>query len=157
MADPKIIVLSQATGSQRYEAELIAEAIGAKIRGSVSSETDLVVVCSRGFTETLKITKAQELGVPTMNWVAFESEFGRRVGARVRPPKVKYARLMDQITALKTSTADLHGIKEFGGFPIQNAEHAAKLVATVFYYANRFKWDLGREYVKMIEELENPK
>ena len=71
LAGKTVVFTGSLTQMSRAEAKARAEALGAKVAGSVSKKTDLVVI---GLDAGSKAKKAAELDLDTMDedqWVAF--------------------------------------------------------------------------------------
>jgi DNA ligase (NAD+) len=77
LAGKLVVITGAIEGMNRTEAQEAAERLGAKVSGSVSARTDLLIVGS-GSSARSKLAKAEQLGVTTMpatRFVALHTEF----------------------------------------------------------------------------------
>jgi|TARA_Y100000031_G_scaffold104735_1_gene115194 NAD-dependent DNA ligase len=69
LSDQTFVVTGTLAGYSRAEAKKEIEALGGKVSGSVSSNTDCVVV---GEDPGSKVDKAKQIGIKTLNETAFK-------------------------------------------------------------------------------------
>ena len=83
LSDQTFVVTGTLEGYSRAEAKSAIEALGGKVTGSVSANTDCVVV---GEDPGSKADKAKQFGIKTLNEAAFKRLIG---GAAKKAPKKK--------------------------------------------------------------------
>ena len=125
------VVTGTLAGYSRAEAKKAIEALGGKVSGSVSSNTDCVVV---GADPGSKADKAKKLGIKTLNEVAFKRLLG---GAKKKTTKKKTTKKVAKKVAKKKATKK-KAAKETG---------EAKLSGQTFVVTGTFK-DLSRAEAK---------
>ena len=108
LSDQTFVVTGTLEGYSRAEAKKEIEALGGKVSGSVSANTDCVVV---GADPGSKADKAKKLGIKTLNEVAFKRLLS---GTKKKTTKKKAAKKVVKKVAIKKTTKTTGAAKQIG-------------------------------------------
>ncbi len=132
------VVTGTLAGYSRAEAKKEIEALGGKVSGSVSANTDCVVV---GVDPGSKADKAKQLGIKTLNEAAFKRLLG---GTKKKATKKKATK--KKTTKKKAATKDYDAeliifgtqlIVDFAEYPLREVESKEMLRETLMDFLRK--------------------